>query len=138
MEPVISPWLVYLIMQVNSWNFALGSIGLIGTPLVLIISFMVGVIPCDEKERGGKSCGGCETSCMTNALKIFMYGFPFPCLCLLLWLVVPSKEGLIAIIAATYATPDNLQLGADAAMSVKEMVKADIVDVLTAITNTTQ
>lgn len=120
MEPIISPWLVYVIMQVDDIKTGLGIIAAIAS---LPIALMLGMWLIEKKE-------GYKYPSILSVFTVITFVF--------LCMFIPSKDGLIAIIAATYATPDTLQLGADAAMSIRDMVKADIVDVLTAITNTTQ
>lgn len=95
MEPIISPWLIYLLSLVGALKVVsaiAGGVSLVG----LLIGVMTLAEDFSEEDRK-KS----KRVCKYSALGIIIF--------VLLSIFIPSEETLMAMIAASYATPDNIQ-----------------------------
>ena len=88
MEPIISPWTIYLVNTLDSINAAV---------FMLTIIFGISSIPLyDENEEK-------QPTCFKVTVSIFI-------ICLLLTIFLPSKQTAWMMISASYATPDNIQV----------------------------
>lgn len=91
MEPIISPWIIYLLHVFDKLYFAGGMLlmccGII-SPLLVIFGKLE------------------ESECMIKYAKILAI---IAAICALVLIIVPDKDALIAMLAATYITPDNVQ-----------------------------
>ena len=107
MEPIVSPWLIYVIMQAG--NFVRGcfltSLGLFFFTLVLSVSR--------------------EKLAIKWAIPMVIF--------FLIALVIPTKNTIIAMIAAKHITRDNISQGVGIANRVKEDIKTDIIDIIEAL-----
>lgn len=92
MEPIISPWIIYVLHVFDKLYFAGGMLlmccGVI-SPLLVIFGKME------------------ESECMIKYAKILAI---VAAVCALVLIIVPDKDTLIAMLAATYITPDNIQM----------------------------
>ena len=91
MEPIISPWIIYVLHVFDKLYFACGMVlvcGVTVSPLLAIFGNME------------------ESECMMKYAKILAI---VAAICALVLIIVPNKDTLIAMLAATYITPDNIQ-----------------------------
>lgn len=118
MEPIVSPWLVYLIMQLDALTGALVIIGGIAS-----VSLVIGGIGFSMDDHRG----GC--------IRIMKYSICVVITTLLLGVTIPSRDSAVAIIAAQHITKDNITASADVVRRVRDEVKGDIVEILRELTN---
>lgn len=126
MEPIISPWLIYLAGIVNPLKFALGLIAFIG----FIVCFVLGCFyyiegPCDGygEERDRKAERKQE-----GTLKLMKVIAPITVVSFLLQVFIPDKDTLITIAVANIVTVDNIQ-------GVNEFVKTNVQDYINMLTD---
>lgn len=126
MEPIISPWLIYLAGIVNPLKFALGLIAFIG----FIACFVLGCFyyiegPCDgcREEYNRKA----EIK-QAGALKLMKVVAPITVISFLVQVFIPDKDTLIAMTVANIVTVDNIQ-GAN------EFVKTNVQDYINMLTD---
>lgn len=92
MEPIISLWIIYVLHVFDKLYFACGMVlmcGVIISPLLAIFGNME------------------ESECMMKYAKILAI---VAAVCALVLIIVPDKETMITMIAASYITPDNIQM----------------------------
>ena len=122
MEPIISPWLIYLIGLVDGLK---GGLGILGALILFggIIGFLVWGIsetPSDEDiKRGAKWCS-----------KIII---PFALVLFGLSLFIPSSKVIIAMATASIATPDNINSAVQSGKNFKDEIKKDLIDMINAV-----
>ena len=126
MEPIISPWLIYLLGVVNS-VCVISAIGvaLAGIAcLVYTISAISNYVDygSDDKDyikekRVVKS--------IFSVLVVFM----------LVLTITPTKNTLVAIIVSKHITPNNIEAAVGAGKSLKDEIKSDIIELLTGAEN---
>ena len=107
MEPIISPWVVYLISLADSIAITVVVIGLAFWCYVLVYAI------AEEK----------------LAKKPFIVGlilFSFAAF-------IPSSKTVTAMIAAQYITRDNVTEAIKAGKALKDEVKSDVIDLINAI-----
>lgn len=126
MEPIISPWLIYLAGIVNPLKSALGLIAFIG----FIVCFVLGCFyyiegPCDGygEEHNRKAERKQE-----GALKLMKVIVPITVVSFLVQVFIPDKDTLIAIAVANIVTVDNIQ-------GVNEFVKTNVQDYINMLTD---
>lgn len=126
MEPIISPWLIYLAGIVDPLKFALGLIAFIG----FIACFVLG---CFYYIKG--PCDGCGEEYnrkaerkQAGALKLMKAVAPIIVVSFLLQVFIPDKDTLIAIAVANIVTVDNIQ-------GVNEFVKTNVQDYINMLTD---
>lgn len=131
MEPIISPWLVYAIGQVNTVKVGFELLAFVsgGTVLGGLIFWFMNhgfgdiwgeghkkTLEYEARIRAGKRCARYAV-------------IPF-CLFVLLSAFTPNRNTLVAVIVSTQATPDNISTVMGAGKSFKDEVKQDILDIL--------
>jgi hypothetical protein len=92
MEPIISPWIIYALHVYDNIYFTcriLMMCGLIIAPLLALFGSME------------------EEAYMMKYAKISAI---VAVVCAIVLIIVPGKDTLIAMLAASYITPDNIQL----------------------------
>lgn len=110
MEPIISPWLIYVVSLVNS---------LIVISCLLCLLSLVGIFlgsmayDPDASEEDRKIS---NRILKYSVLGVIVFGG--------LSIFIPSKETILAMLAASYATPDNIHA-----------VQGNIVDFVSQIVN---
>lgn len=126
MEPIISPWLIYLAGIVNPLKSALGLIAFVG----FIACFVLGCFyyiegPCDGcgEEHNRKA----EIK-QAGALKLMKVVAPITVVSFLVQAFIPDKDTLIAMTVANIVTVDNIQ-GAN------EFVKTNVQDYINMLTD---
>ena len=126
MEPIISPWLIYLAGIVNPLKFSLGLISFIG----FISLFIIGGAYYIEQP-----CDGCSEEYNKKAenkqrgfLKLIKIVAPITFVSFLVQAFIPDKDTLIAMAVANIVTVDNIQ-GAN------EFVKTNVQDYINMLTD---
>lgn len=126
MEPIISPWLIYLAGIVNPLKFSLGVMAFIGFISFFIVGgFYYCCAPYDgcrdeyRKEAEAKQQG---------ALKLIKIIVPITFVSFLVQAFIPDKDTLIAMAVANIVTVDNIQ-GAN------EFVKTNVQDYINMLTD---
>jgi len=132
MEPIISPWLVYLLGVVNGVSTTFVTIAVI-SGVILAILLLAGVIQImigldygeeDEDYIRGKAC--------ISAVKKHVWVF---IVTLFLAVIIPSRNTIIGMIAAKNITRDNIASVIKAGKSVKDEIKSDIADIIKMLVN---
>lgn len=119
MEPIISPWTIYLInltYNISQLLLAISTMCLIfsvAATLILIFSY-------GDYEYEEKLCNKCT--------KFLKYSIPTILITATISTFIPSRDVMIAMIVSSYITPDNLY-GAN------EVVKANLQDYINIIVN---
>lgn len=126
MEPIISPWLIYLAGIVNPLKFTLGLIAFLG----FIACFIFGGYyyiesPCDGY---GDEYNRKAEAKQKGALKVIKIIVPITVISFLVQAFIPDKDTLIAIAVANIITVDNIQ-GAN------EFVKTNVQDYINMLTD---
>lgn len=126
MEPIISPWLIYLAGIVNPLKFALGLIAFIGATALFVIG---GLYYCYSPYEGCRDEYRKRAEAKQNgALKLMKIIAPVTVISFLVQAFIPDKDTLIAIAVANIVTIDNIQ-GAN------EFVKANVQDYINMLTD---
>lgn len=119
MEPIISPWLIYVIGQVDKiegvcFLFAM----LAGIASVISTIFWV---------------GNAHEPAVTVAKKVSRIAYPLFIFLIIPFVVIPSSKTIIGMVVAQNVTTDNvcdaLKFGED----IKETLKADVFEIIEAI-----
>lgn len=119
MEPIISPWTIYLINLTNNISQLLLAISTmclifsVAATLILILSY-------GDYEYEEKLCNKCT--------KFLKYSIPIMFITATINTFIPSRDVMIAMIVSSYITPDNLY-GAN------EAIKANLQDYINIIVN---
>ena len=119
MEPIISPWTIYLINLTHNISQLLLAISImclifsVAATLILICSY------CDY-EYEEKLCNKC--------IKFIKYSIPIMFITATINTFIPSRDVMIAMVVSSYITPDNLY-GAN------EVIKANLQDYINIIVN---
>lgn len=126
MEPIISPWLIYLAGIVNPLKFTLGLIAFVG----FIACFIFGGYyytkqPCDGC---GDEYNRKAEAKQKGALKVIKIIAPVTVVSFLVQAFIPDKDTLIAMAVANIVTVDNIQ-GAN------EFVKTNVQDYINMLTD---
>ena len=126
MEPIISPWLIYLAGIVNPLKFALGLIAFLG----FITCFIFGGYyyikqPCDGC---GDEYNRKAEAKQKGSLKVIKIIAPITVVSFLVQAFIPDKDTLIAIAVANIVTVDNIQ-------GVNEFVKTNVQDYINMLTD---
>ena len=119
MEPIISPWTIYLINlthNISQLLLAISTMCLIfsvAATLILIFSY-------GDYEYEEKLCNKC--------IKFLKYSIPIMFITATINTFIPSRDVMIAMVVSSYITPDNLY-GAN------EAIKANLQDYINIIVN---
>lgn len=119
MEPIISPWTIYLInltYNISQLLLVISKMCLIfsvAATLILIFSY------CDY---------GYEEKLCNKCIKFLKYSIPIMFITATINTFIPSRDVMIAMVVSSYITPDNLY-GAN------EAIKANLQDYINIIVN---
>ena len=119
MEPIISPWTIYLInltYNISQLLLAISTMCLtfsVAATLILIFSY-------GDYEYEEKLCNKC--------IKFLKYSIPIMFITATINTFIPSRDVMIAMVVSSYITPDNLY-GAN------EAIKANLQDYINIIVN---
>lgn len=120
MEPIISPWLVYLILISTSIKAVFATITIISLAIAFFI-ILYNFIEEDSMDRLYDS----KTKKLNSSFKKLIAFIIFSSI---LATFIPTKETIIAMYIANMITPDNLNLA-------NEVFKSNLKDYLDIITN---
>jgi predicted transporter len=125
MEPIISPWLIYFASLSEGVAVFLG-LSAVVVGICAIPAYVFGTFEDKDVSDGDKI----RLKTLSNWL-IFVF------ICTVTTaLLLPTKETIYQMIAASMVTPDNLITAADGIVTVKNAVKNDILEVIRVIANT--
>ena len=120
MDPIVSPWLIYLISVINSIRIFAFILGLVFS-IPLLIYFVYDFFNCiNENILFTYQLDEYEELKKRNSKQIKKYFI----LCLtfiLVGLLIPSKETLITMLIANVITPDNINMS-------NELIKHNVQD----------
>ena len=119
MEPIISPWTIYLIDLTYKISQLLLAIAIISASFSFgaILTIILGD---DDYESEEKLCNKCK--------KFLKYSIPTIFIAITISTFIPSRDVMIAMIVSSYITPDNLYCA-------NEVVKANLQDYINIIVN---
>lgn len=121
MEPIISPWLVWLIAILPNLHHALTiimALCLAGSGGAALAWF-IGGVDTDFKIIGPKLTKRIGVTCLIVSV-----------LALSVRTVIPDREWALAIITSHHVTPDNLEKGYTGIVEAKNSLKQDFLDIL--------
>jgi len=128
MEPIISPWLVYLLGVIEEMKgcaiFATVICG-IGMIPWLVVKCSISNIPSADRDSRDE-----------HALKTasrFNFVLPVFIICLFLVITLPSRNTIIAMIVAKNITPHNIERVVKTGRDFKDEIKTDLIDILQSI-----
>lgn len=140
MEPIISPWLIYLIHLITHLQFLV--LPVLGLSAVFSFCLLIEICQSqmkdevdssnwmsfgytkEEAERRARIEIKKEVNKMKVKVKWFKLSFIIFCVSCLLFLFFPDRETLLTMLTASYVTPDNIQA-----------VQGNIVDFVSQIVN---
>ena len=109
-EPLISPWMFYLLDVLSPLDFILGTTALLSS-IGAILCFMVKTDMEDEAEHCGyEGYYGRQAAKTNRRFKILL---AIACVTMLFTVLVPSKSTVIQMYIASKVTPANLNAAAD-------------------------
>lgn len=119
MEPIISPWTIYLI----NLTYNISQLLLVITTICAIFSAtaILTIFIYDDD-------WGCNTELYDKCTKFLKYSIPTIFIAITINTFIPSRDVMIAMIVSSYITPDNLN-GAN------EAIKANLQDYIHMIVN---
>lgn len=133
-DPIVSPWLVYLIMQTEVVNGVLGGVAV----LIGIFVFGLGMATIINLDMSRTAH---QESNKDSALKSLEWLTPLLKKTIAVALLVgslavfmPSQKSIIAMIAAKHITPQTVEQGIDVVKKVKDEAKADVMELIKALT----
>lgn len=114
MNPIVNPLFFYFAMVADTLCLLFGIIGFIGICVVITFGIILCCMYCD--------CNN-DTDFYLLAKKIFKWFIVITVISWIVFIFVPSKEVLIEMEVAKYATPDNIKsLATEIIKAVKEMI----------------
>ena len=120
MEPIVSPWLIYLISVINSIRIFAFILGL-AFSVPLLIYFVSDFFNCiNEDILFPYQLDKYEELKKRNAKQVKKY-FILTIIFILIGLLIPSKETLITMLIANVITPDNINMS-------NELIKHNVQD----------
>lgn len=115
-EPIISPWLIYLIdiaRPVTAVAFVFGALSLLASAACFIAIADL----TDDAEK---------VASFGTSKKLFIAGCTFA----LIWVLIPSQSTIYKMIAASYVTPANIQTAGELADKAVDKVIDKIADAI--------
>ena len=125
MEPIISPWFIYLLHICSVANAIAITFFIISVTIfaVAVVGWLV--THADESNY--------SDSCLAVWKKLIRCSIPALLVCTLLTLAIPSKKTVIWMMVTKHITTDNVQKAVAAGDSVREVIKQDILELIGAI-----
>ena len=121
MEPIISPWVFYLI-GITNHLITLGELGLLCSSIfACFILFMA--VPGTPRWESPVII---KLSIMLGVFLIIFSG---------MIIFIPTPETIYKMIAASFVTPNNVDLAVDGAVKAKDALVNDALSIITAIAN---
>jgi len=126
MEPIVSPWFIYLIMVIGSIKTLLivGAGVLGGAAFVL---FIVGIIEIDSAYDEDEKK---KARIIRDKSKKFILPF---LIVLVLAILTPSRNTVIAMYVTKFVTTDNITKAIEGGGNFKDVVKKDIIEIIEAM-----
>lgn len=120
MEPIVSPWVVYLIMHADSisdnpWSLLVFFFGLAYFGILLIST--------KNDEEIKKVLGGWK-------MKLWLFVFAIAAFANMMF---PNTKTITAMYVAQHITPTTITKAVDAGKDIRRVVKKDILDIINAI-----
>lgn len=122
MEPIISPWLIYLlgiIEQLQGFLTIMAVFSGIGFFFYIIFAIAYGIEMGDGAEKAKKST------------TFFVWLFP---ILILLSIITPNRNTLIGMIVSQHVTHHTIQKTVETGKAIKEEIKKDILDIIDQVT----
>lgn len=99
-EPIVSPWLIYFINLVEHISF----VSFFGTLICIGLCFISGCIKHDFHR---------DSDAVSEANTVIKWALPTGIVCLLLTILIPSKETCYQMLVASYVTPETINATID-------------------------
>lgn len=119
MDPIVSPWTIYLIEVAHASKGVFMAASVILTIALLPLTMAYVVNTADDNEEEADLLGG--------------WGIKIVCLLIVstcFAIIIPNKTTAYGMVVASKVTPDNLQKMKAEGIEIKDVLKEDIVDVL--------
>lgn len=115
MNPIVNPLFFYFAMIADGLSFLFGLIGFLGTCSVVVFAVILCLMYDDCKT---------DEDFYLLAKKIFKWSIVVTAISWIAFILMPSKEVLIEMEVAKYATPDNIKsVATEIIKVVKGMIK---------------
>jgi len=125
MNPIISPWLIYLLHVCGVANVIAITLFIIAVTFVVVAIIGWIVTHADEDNY--------DDGCLVMWRKFVKRSVPIVLACALLAVAVPSRKTVIWMVATKHITTDSVQQAIEAGDSVREVIKKDILELIGAI-----
>lgn len=125
MNPIISPWLIYLLHVCGVVNVIAISLFCIAATFAVIAVIGWLVTHADEDHF--------DDGCLAMWKKFVRRSIPVMLVCTLLAIAVPSRKTVIWMVVTKHITTDSVQQAIEAGDSVREVIKKDILELIGAI-----
>ena len=125
MNPIISPWFIYLLHVCSVANAI--AITLFITAMAFAIVAVIGWIVTHADEDSY------EDGCLAMWRKFVKRSIPIMLVCALLAITVPSRKTVIWMVVTKHITTDSVQKAIEAGDSVREVIKQDILELIGAV-----
>lgn len=103
-DPIISPWLIYLLELINTLKVIFSIAGILG------ITICIAALIIENK--------------------LFLKHFILAVVISIIGILIPTQKTLIAMIAAKHITPANVTRAVETGKDIKEEIKKDIIEIL--------
>ena len=110
-EPIISPWMIYLIGQADSLSIALFVLSVISATVAISFS----IVMCAD---------------WRNSLSIILAPWVITFAFFMAAAITPDSKTLTAMFITSKVTPASLDVGIEAAQALKNELKQDIIELL--------
>ncbi|MCP4537810.1 MAG: hypothetical protein GY832_11760 [Chloroflexi bacterium] len=121
MEPIVNPWLIYLIDVVGSLDFATG---------LLAASAFVGYVSVRIFRWSDEEWSDKDTRLWRSCSQIFL---PILIVSAIMNIILPARKTMIAMVVAQRVTADNISSVVGDANSVRTAIKQDIIEIIQAV-----
>jgi hypothetical protein len=125
MEPIISPWLIYLLGIIGDSNIAWDFGFFILISLSIVSYLVLHIVPANEISN--------NIEFVQKIQKISRNGTIISIILFIIANLIPSKTTIIQMIVAKNITPNNLSLVIKEGKALKENIKKDVLDIIMAI-----
>jgi len=125
MNPIISPWFIYLLHVCGVANIIATTLFIIAVTFAVVAIIGWIVTHADE--------GNYDEECLGMWRKFVKRSFPIVLVCALLAIAVPSRKTVIWMVVTKHITTDSVQKAIEAGDSVREVIKQDILELIGAV-----
>jgi ABC-type sulfate transport system permease component len=122
MEPIISPWLIYLLGFIENLIITFtGGVIILGLGLIILVFFKVlGTMDDDED--------------LLNVVNKFRWAKWLFGIFLFLAIITPSRNTIIGMMVAQQITPKNIESAIKTGKDFKNEIKKDVIDIIQSVT----